>query len=338
MVPRLVKTIADLKAIGHEGDTPLHVLCEQDDDRAILTKSEPKSWAILHVVLTTLDSTSAQQLTHGVPQLVDVAISLKTPYQKPINLFGEGAPRLRCIDLKGLSIPWDSLILHNLRTLKLDFTGITGDLGVPGLPSATAVHQVLRQCPDLEVFHLAHPGEDGSEEIGLNAELSSLKEVHLSGLGVNQRGVAWSIMLHLEAPQCEVIHLGYSIVDAARIRDALGRSLISTMLAKVHPKAILNTNPEKQVLETRITGSQGEKALDICFRQSSQGETMSAVVNVLSDFRIPASIGGGEGRDGVDIVVHRPGSFGLLHEVRGGSQPMREIKRGGGGDVSQEGE
>ncbi|KAG9019987.1 hypothetical protein FRB95_005289, partial [Tulasnella sp. JGI-2019a] len=91
----------------------------------------------------------------SVPQLENLTVYCsdiggKFAVEDSIDMFSEGADRLRHIDLFNVPIPWSSRLLSGLETIR-----IIG-LNFGPSPTSSEITDVLRCCPELRSFELVY--------------------------------------------------------------------------------------------------------------------------------------------------------------------------------------
>lgn len=150
------------------------------------------------------DHELAEGLETPATMLETAVVRAASPEHDPmeVDLFGGQAGDLNELTITGFIIPWDSLILSNLRLLSIT------RIGYPG-PSRFQILNIVRNCLGLINLSLSLWSSDFSDDDDL---ASASNPIHLDALEVLK--VAWipfrdshTLVTHILAPNCK--YFGY---------------------------------------------------------------------------------------------------------------------------------
>ncbi|KAG8874063.1 hypothetical protein FRB97_006194 [Tulasnella sp. 331] len=255
---RTIKT-----ALANSGDYPLEINCftsdgeiaaldnessadEPEQGNEALSSSERREnrflqemlrhlprWRYVWLGSSSLDKCAALATLNSAPLLERFALALshgafsRTP---PTNLFGgEAPPRLKQLELRRVTIPWDSKVLSNLTSLSLH--GI-----LQGGPTVTETLKILQRCPKLQRFEMnlvERAGEKAS-----TAEPTVLHLDHLTDLIMlsTSRLMTTTILSSLQAQACS--HIEITIQRAQLLIEKLTEFILpSLQRVTEHPDA-----------------------------------------------------------------------------------------------------
>ncbi|KAG8908040.1 hypothetical protein FRB99_000858 [Tulasnella sp. 403] len=184
------------------GGLPLRVRwtawCEQPADPLI---QHSRRWSELEIVNNRFqDKTTASLLAATTPKLTRLSISSMWKRSSDSVALTEDGANLRYLDLRGLSMNWDSPRLSGLISLRLSH------LSSP--PSISRLLDILQTSPHIHTLHL-EDWEGWQDVSPVPPTLPSLTFPNLVHLRLSKIPVAYilAIVKYIQAPQCSDISL-----------------------------------------------------------------------------------------------------------------------------------